>query len=239
MATYPVAKPHFTLLFITTFICIFQGKSSSWLDIEANEVVMVQSRLQGLPKRCDLYVDSGYEKWKWMPNGCSLPRFDALKFLGKMRRKRIMLVGDSIMRNQWENLVCLVQGVIPTGHKKVTYNGLSMAFHALDLETSIEFSWAPLLVKLKKGPVNERVLRLDLIEENARYWRGVDTDKMAENVITRKVPFKFSANQVVVLKGVLRRMRFPVYLHDIMKMSAFRRDGHPSVYRRALNQAQK
>ncbi|KAK8258790.1 hypothetical protein V6Z12_D13G012500 [Gossypium hirsutum] len=99
--------------------------------------------------------DSGYEKWKWKPNGCSLPRFDALKFLGKMRRKRIMLVGDSIMRNQWESLVCLVQGVIPTGHKKVTYNGLSMAFHALDFETSIEFSWAPLLVELKKGPENK------------------------------------------------------------------------------------
>ncbi|KAJ6287829.1 hypothetical protein OIU76_028848 [Salix suchowensis] len=75
--------------------------------------------------------DSDYEKWRWQPHGCSIPRFDALKFLGKMRRKRIMLVGDSIMRNQWESLVCLVQGVIPTGHKKVNYNGPSMAFHAL------------------------------------------------------------------------------------------------------------
>lgn len=42
-----------------------------------------------------------------------------------------MLVGDSIMRNQWESLVCLVQGVIPTGRKKVTYNGPAMAFHAM------------------------------------------------------------------------------------------------------------
>lgn len=42
-----------------------------------------------------------------------------------------MLVGDSIMRNQWESLVCLVQGVVPTGRKMVTYNGPSMAFHAL------------------------------------------------------------------------------------------------------------
>lgn len=58
-------------------------------------------------------------------------RFDALKFLAKVRRKRVMLVGDSIMRNQWESLVCLVQGVVPTGRKKVTYNGISMAFHAL------------------------------------------------------------------------------------------------------------
>lgn len=42
-----------------------------------------------------------------------------------------MLVGDSIMRNQWESLVCLVQGVIPTDRKRVTYNGPLMAFHAM------------------------------------------------------------------------------------------------------------
>lgn len=42
-----------------------------------------------------------------------------------------MLVGDSIMRNQWESLVCLVQGVVPTARKTVTYSGPSMAFHAL------------------------------------------------------------------------------------------------------------
>ncbi|KAE8686609.1 Protein trichome birefringence-like 36 [Hibiscus syriacus] len=345
MAKYRRPNPHFTFLFLTLFAyCFFQGKSSSWLNTEANEVVMVQSRRQDWPKRCDFSVgkwiydqsyplydsncpylstavtcqrngrpDSGYEKWKWKPNGCSLPRFDALKFLGKMRRKRIMLVGDSIMRNQWESLVCLVQGVIPTGHKKVTYNGPSMAFHALDFETSIEFSWAPLLVELSKGADNKRVLHLDLIEENARYWRGVDVlvfdsahwwthsdqwsswdyymegkslyktmnpniayqkglttwakwvelnlDPRKSRVIFRtmsprhnrengwkcynqKTPLKIFSHphvpdQVVVLKGVLRRMGFPVHLHDITTMSAFRRDAHPSVYRRALNQAQR
>lgn len=44
---------------------------------------------------------------------------------------------------------------------------------------------------------------------------------------------------LVVLKGVLRRMRFPVYLQDITAMSALRRDGHPSVYRREIDQKQK
>jgi hypothetical protein len=43
-----------------------------------------------------------------------------------------------------------------------------------DFETSIEFSWAPLLVELKKGDGNKRILHLDQIEENAKYWRGVD-----------------------------------------------------------------
>lgn len=43
-----------------------------------------------------------------------------------------------------------------------------------DFETSIEFFWAPLLVELKKGAGNKRILHLDLIEENARCWKGVD-----------------------------------------------------------------
>lgn len=221
-----------------------------------------------------------------------------------------MLVGDSIMRNQWESLVCLVQGVIPTGHKKVNYNGPSMAFHALDFETSIEFTWAPLLVELKKGAGNKRILHLDLIEENARYWRNVDVlvfdsahwwthsdqwsswdyymekqtvfqsmnrmvayqkglttwarwidlnlDPRKTRVIFRSMsprhnrengwkcynqrqPLAFSSHQhvpepLLVLKEVLRKMSFPVYLQDITAMSALRRDGHPSVYRRAISQ---
>ncbi|KAI4352921.1 hypothetical protein L6164_007128 [Bauhinia variegata] len=257
--------------------------------------------------------DSDYEKWKWKPLGCSVPRFDALKFLEKMRRKRIMLVGDSIMRNQWESLVCLVQGVIPTARKRVTYNGPAMAFHALDFETSIEFFWAPLLVELKKGSDNKRILHLDLIEENARYWRGVDvlvfdsahwwthSDKtsswdyymVGNNLIrnmnpmvayqkglstwarwvdlnldprktrvifrsmsprhnrqngwrcyNQKHPLPFFSHQhvpepLVVLQGVLKRMRFPVYLQDITTMTAFRRDGHPSVYRRVISQQER
>ncbi|CAN1344072.1 Protein trichome birefringence-like 36 [Linum perenne] len=259
--------------------------------------------------------DSDYQRWRWQPHGCSIPRFDALRFLGKMRRKRVMLVGDSIMRNQWESLVCLVQGVVPTGRKMVSYNGPSMAFHALqDYDATIEFSWAPLLVELKKGDRNsKRILHLDLIEENARYWRNVDVlvfdsahwwthtegssswdyymegntmfqtmnpmlayhkalttwskwidlnlDPTKTKVIFRtmsprhnrengwkcynqKQPLpSLSHNHVpetvVVLNEVVKRMRFPVYIHDITSMSALRRDGHPSVYRRAISQEEK
>ncbi|KAF5184950.1 hypothetical protein FRX31_025465 [Thalictrum thalictroides] len=34
-------------------------------------------------------------------------------------------------------------------------------------------------------------------------------------------------------------MSFPVYLQDITRMSAFRKDGHPSVYARVLGQKDK
>ncbi|KAL9319099.1 hypothetical protein ACSQ67_015616 [Phaseolus vulgaris] len=243
----------------------------------------------------------------------NMDMFDALRFLGRMRRKRIMLVGDSMIRNQWESLVCLVQGVIPTDRKRVTYKGPAMAFHAMDFETSIEFFWAPLLVEVKKGSENKRIVHLDLIEENARYWRGVDIlvfdsahwwthsdqtsswdyymvgnnlirnmsamaayqrglstwarwvdqnlDPLRTQVIFRSMssrhnrengwkcynqkqplPF-FSHLQVpeplVVLQGVLKRMRFPVYLQDITTMTELRRDGHPSVYMRAIGQNER
>ncbi|XP_010271679.1 PREDICTED: protein trichome birefringence-like 36 [Nelumbo nucifera] len=258
--------------------------------------------------------DSDYEKWKWKPHGCSIPRFDALDFLARMRRKRIMLVGDSIMRNQWESLVCLVEAVIPTELKTVTYNGPSMAFHALDFEMSIEFSWAPYLVEMKEGPQNKRILHLDLIEENAKFWRGVDIlvfdsahwwthsgkwssvdfymegnsmitslnpmvayekglttwarwvdlnlDPKRTRVIFRSISPRHNREngwkcynqreplrnfnhqphvpeQLPILEAVLERMSFPVYLHDITRMSAFRRDAHPSVYSRALDEQQR
>nr|GLL40145.1 protein trichome birefringence-like 36 [Ipomoea trifida] len=256
--------------------------------------------------------DSDYEKWRWKPNGCTIPRFDALDFLGRMRKKRIMLVGDSITRNQWESLVCLVQSVIPTAKKSVTYNGTTMNFHALDYETSIEFCWAPFLVELRQGVEDKKILHLDLIEENAKYWRGVDVlvfdsahwwthsqkwtswdyimegsnfyrymnpmvayekglmtwakwidlnlDPGETRVFFRSMSPRHNgqdgwkcfnqreplehlshphvAELVVILKQVLRKTSFPVYLQDITSMSALRRDAHPSIYNKVVGPSQ-
>ncbi|KAG1331020.1 putative protein trichome birefringence-like 36 [Cocos nucifera] len=118
--------------------------------------------------------DLDYEKWRWQPQQCSIPRFDALDFLGRIRKKRVMLVGDSIMRSQWESLVCMVEAVIPDERKLVSSYGPTIAFHAMDFQASIEFSWAPLLVELKEEAHHKKILHLDSIEENAKYWRGVD-----------------------------------------------------------------
>lgn len=57
-------------------------------------------------------------------------RFDARELLERLRGKRMVFVGDSINRNQWVSVVCLLQYSIDTDHRSLTYNGSLMSFKA-------------------------------------------------------------------------------------------------------------
>ncbi|KAG0553844.1 hypothetical protein KC19_12G043400 [Ceratodon purpureus] len=58
--------------------------------------------------------DTGYLHWKWQPEHCELPRIDAKAFLNAMRNKSMYIVGDSLARNQFQSLLCLLsQAEIP------------------------------------------------------------------------------------------------------------------------------
>jgi len=41
-------------------------------------------------------------------------RFNGVKFLQEMRDKTIMFVGDSLGRNQWESLICMISSSAPS-----------------------------------------------------------------------------------------------------------------------------
>jgi hypothetical protein len=58
--------------------------------------------------------DKEYLHWKWKPYGCDLPPFDAVRFLDSMRNKGWGLIGDSILRNQVQSLLCLLSKVNAT-----------------------------------------------------------------------------------------------------------------------------
>ncbi|XP_020577033.1 protein YLS7-like [Phalaenopsis equestris] len=52
--------------------------------------------------------DKDYENWRWKPDQCEIPRFDATKFLGLMKGKVLAFIGDSVARNQMESLLCIL-----------------------------------------------------------------------------------------------------------------------------------
>ncbi|CAA6670625.1 unnamed protein product [Spirodela intermedia] len=47
--------------------------------------------------------DAGYLYWRWQPQGCSLPPFDAVAFLHLLRDRHVAFVGDSMARNQLDD----------------------------------------------------------------------------------------------------------------------------------------
>ncbi|KAK1322194.1 hypothetical protein QJS10_CPA03g01066 [Acorus calamus] len=125
--------------------------------------------------------DTTYQNWRWQPNGCDLPRFNATAMLEKLRNKRLVFVGDSLNRNQWVSMVCLLQSIIPPSQKSMQRHnkGSLVSFHAKDYNASIEFYWSPLLVESNcDDPVkhrdHERIIRAGSIKKHAKHWTGAD-----------------------------------------------------------------
>ncbi|XP_052197800.1 protein trichome birefringence-like 34 isoform X1 [Diospyros lotus] len=123
--------------------------------------------------------DLKYQQWRWQPHDCDLPRFNATAMLERLRNKRLVFVGDSINRNQWVSMVCLVQSPIPPALKSVHLNGSLITFKATEYNATIDFYWAPLLVESNSDDlfhhrIADRIVRAESIEKHARSWTDAD-----------------------------------------------------------------
>uniref|UniRef100_A0A0D6R8T6 Uncharacterized protein n=1 Tax=Araucaria cunninghamii TaxID=56994 RepID=A0A0D6R8T6_ARACU len=91
--------------------------------------------------------DTGYLHWRWRPNSCELPRFNASSFLNLVRGKILAFIGDSIGRNHMQSLVCLLSQV---EDPKDIYNDGTDKFRRW-LFPSYNFTlavlWSPFFVK--------------------------------------------------------------------------------------------
>lgn len=129
-------------------------------------------------------LDRNYSKWRWQPKGCDLPRFNATKMLELIRGKRLVFVGDSINRNQWESMLCMLLGAIKDPKRvyeargrKITKEKGNYSFRFLDYQCTVEYYVSHFLVHESKARVGQKrrpTLRIDAIDHGSSRWRGAD-----------------------------------------------------------------
>ncbi|GAB2267385.1 Protein trichome birefringence-like 5 [Dionaea muscipula] len=129
--------------------------------------------------------DSEYLRWRWKPDGCHLPRFNAIDFLQRLRGKRLMLVGDSMNRNQFESMLCLLREGLPDKSKMFETHGYKITkgrgyyvFKFMDYNCTVEFVRSHFLVKEGiriNGQGNSNpTLSIDRIDKTAARWKKAD-----------------------------------------------------------------
>ncbi|KAL4352665.1 hypothetical protein GQ457_06G010900 [Hibiscus cannabinus] len=129
--------------------------------------------------------DNHYEKLKWKPNGCILPRLNGGHMLELLRGKRVVFVGDSLNRNMWESLICILRNAAKNpenvyeaeGRQNFRYE-VSYSFVFKDYNFTVEFFVSPFLVREWEIPDKTRgkkqTLRLDLVGTSFDEYKTAD-----------------------------------------------------------------
>ncbi|KAL6603100.1 hypothetical protein ACP70R_043461 [Stipagrostis hirtigluma subsp. patula] len=129
--------------------------------------------------------DSGYTRWRWAPRHCRLPRFNATDFLARLRGKRLMLVGDSMNRNQFESMLCILREALPdktrmfeTHGYRITKGRGYFVFKFVDYDCTVEFVRSHFLVRegvrFNRLGNSNPILQIDRIDKTAGRWKKAD-----------------------------------------------------------------
>ncbi|GAB4835578.1 Protein trichome birefringence-like 16 [Ancistrocladus abbreviatus] len=122
-------------------------------------------------------ADFSYEAYRWQPENCDMPEFKGSAFLKRMQDKTIAFVGDSLGRQQFQSLMCMVTGgeeksevedvgseygfvILPGGARP---NG--WAFRFPETNTTILYYWSSTLCDLEPlnatDPAGDIAMHLD------------------------------------------------------------------------------
>ncbi|KAE8706859.1 Protein trichome birefringence-like 16 [Hibiscus syriacus] len=55
-------------------------------------------------------TDFSFKGYRWQPKNCKMKEFNRFSFLRRMRNKTIAFVGDSLGRQQFQSMMCMVSG---------------------------------------------------------------------------------------------------------------------------------
>ncbi|KAG7020940.1 Protein trichome birefringence-like 5, partial [Cucurbita argyrosperma subsp. argyrosperma] len=130
-------------------------------------------------------ADSEYTKWRWKPYGCDLPRFNATDFLVRLKGKRLMLVGDSMNRNQFESILCLLREGLRDKKRMFETHGYKISkgrgyfvFKFKDYGCTVEFVRSHFLVRegirINAQGNSNPTLSIDRIDKTSGRWKRAD-----------------------------------------------------------------
>ncbi|XP_030538512.1 protein trichome birefringence-like 14 isoform X1 [Rhodamnia argentea] len=118
-----------------------------------------------------------YETLKWQPKDCQMEEFEGSKFLKRMQDKTLAFVGDSLGRQQFQSLMCMITGgkdrpdVLDVGREyglvkakgAVRPNGWVYRFPSTN--TTVLYYWSASLCDLEPlnitNPATEYAMHLD------------------------------------------------------------------------------
>ncbi|CAN0886895.1 Protein trichome birefringence-like 11, partial [Linum grandiflorum] len=134
--------------------------------------------------------DLFYTKWRWQPKHCNLPRFDGKLMLEKLRNKRLVFAGDSIGRNQWESMLCMLSSGIADKYSVYEVNGSPITKHRgflvfkfQDYNCTVEYYRSPFLVVQSRASKStaavlprevRATIKLDRMDWNSAKWKNAD-----------------------------------------------------------------
>ncbi|KAM7257876.1 hypothetical protein ACFE04_013617 [Oxalis oulophora] len=145
-------------------------------------------------------TDQDYLKWRWKPSKCDIPRYSVHNILEQLRDKRIVFVGDSMSRTQWESLICLLMTGVEDKNSVYEINGnkitkrirfLGVRFSSFNFTIEffrsvflVQYGWMP-----RHAPRRVRsTLILDKLDDISSKW--VESDILIFNTGQWWVPGK-------------------------------------------------
>ncbi|KAK4369050.1 hypothetical protein RND71_012842 [Anisodus tanguticus] len=153
---------------------LFQGR---WVYDDSDYPLYDSSVCPFIEKQFDCLKnarpDKDYLKYRWQPNGCNLPRFNATEFQNKLKGKQMMFVGDSISLNQWQSLTCMLHAADPQAKYISRRIGGTSIFTFPKYNTSYLMYRNAFLVDIKTENNGTRVLELDSLSSSAQ-WKEMD-----------------------------------------------------------------
>ncbi|PSR95377.1 Protein trichome birefringence like [Actinidia chinensis var. chinensis] len=126
-----------------------------------------------------------YENFRWKPYGCNIPRVNGRELLELLRGKRLVYVGDSLNRNMWESMVCILRNSVEDKSKVFEASDRhefrredSYSFVFPDFNCSVEFFRSPFLVQewemTRMNESKKSTLCLDLVDRASDSYKSAD-----------------------------------------------------------------